>query len=362
MTVALLVVGILVVLIVVHELGHFLAAKLFRVRVEEFGVGYPPRAISFGTWGGTEYTLNWIPFGGFVRLWGDEGEAQHGRGSFVDANRGVQAAILIAGVAANAVLGWALFTAAYTAGIPRVVADPQPGDDSRLMVADVVPGSPADAAGIRSGDRIVAVFDEEDAVGHLAPAAVSDFIAARAGENVSVTFVHAGATTTANVIPAHAVIPDSAGRPALGVALVSVSDSALPLSAASWAALGSTRNAATSILSGLGAMAHKALQGSPNISDIVGPIGLVQVVDDAADSGWGNVLALAGFISVNLAIINLIPIPALDGGRLFVLGIEAAMRRAAPRLALQLLNVAGVGLIILVMVAVTYNDIARLLA
>ncbi|QQG37516.1 MAG: RIP metalloprotease [Candidatus Kaiserbacteria bacterium] len=363
MITALIVVGILVVLIVAHELGHFVAAKLFGVRVEEFGVGYPPRAFSFGRWGGTEYTLNWIPFGGFVRLYGDEGEEQHGKGSLIDANRGVQAVILVAGVTMNALMGWALFTGALHAGIPRVVNDPAPGEPVRLVVADVVPGSPADAAGVRPGDQLLALEDENGASPEeLAPAPISEFIAEHAGEPVSLTYVHAGATSTATLVPAHAVIPDSAGRAALGVALVLVSSEPLSWPESAVAAFSSTKNAFVSIGSGLGTMARQALQGSPNLSDIVGPIGLVQVVDDAADNGIGNILALAGFISINLAIINLIPIPALDGGRLVLLGFEALARRSAPRLAVQMLNALGVALIVLLMITVTYNDVARLLA
>src|SRR3990167_7932597 len=117
MITALLVIGILVLLIVAHELGHFFAAKIFGVRVEEFCVGYPPRSFSFGKIGETEYTLNWIPFGGFVRLFGDEGQAEHGRGSFIDAPRWKQAIVLVAGVAANVVAAWILFTGAYASGI-----------------------------------------------------------------------------------------------------------------------------------------------------------------------------------------------------------------------------------------------------
>ena len=147
MITALLVIAILVFLIVVHELGHFVVAKLFRVRVEEFGIGYPPRAMTLGKIGETEYTLNWIPFGGFVRLFGDVGEGLHGRGSLVDANRGVQAAILLAGVAMNALAAWMLFTAALHAGVPRVVQAVGEGETARLVVATIVSGSPADSAG-----------------------------------------------------------------------------------------------------------------------------------------------------------------------------------------------------------------------
>src|SRR3990167_10332033 len=158
---AFLVIAILVVLIVGHEVGHFIAAKIFGVRVQEFGVGYPPRAFLFGKMGETEYTFNWIPFGGFVRLFGDEGETEHGQGSFVDAKRHVQAIILVAGVVANAVLAWGLFSGALAYGIPRVVDNPRPNELVHLVVADVVPGSPAEAAGITPGDEIMRVEDEE---------------------------------------------------------------------------------------------------------------------------------------------------------------------------------------------------------
>src|SRR3989344_9362089 len=151
----LLVIAILVFLIVVHELGHFLVAKFFRVRVEEFGIGYPPRAFSFGTWGGTEYTLNWIPFGGFVRLFGDVGEGQHGERSFVDKSRGVQAIILMAGVLMNVIVAWVLFSSAFYVGVPRVVESAASDASAWLLVAEVLPGSPASAAGIAPGDRLV---------------------------------------------------------------------------------------------------------------------------------------------------------------------------------------------------------------
>src|SRR3989338_1977188 len=157
MLTALLVIAILVFLIVVHELGHFIAAKIFGVKVVEFGIGYPPRAFSFGKWGGTEYTLNWIPFGGFVRLFGDDGDAQHGSGSFVDSPRWKQALILVAGVCMNALAAWLLFTGAYSVGILHPVDNGYPG--ARLIVTDVVLGSPADAAGIKPGDEIVTVSD-----------------------------------------------------------------------------------------------------------------------------------------------------------------------------------------------------------
>ncbi|MBI4133034.1 site-2 protease family protein [Candidatus Uhrbacteria bacterium] len=371
MVTALLVIGILVLLIVAHELGHFIAAKIFGVRVKEFGVGYQPRAFTFGKVGDTEYTLNWIPFGGFVRLFGDVGQEEHGEGSFVDSNRAVQALILIAGVTANAIAGWALYTGALHAGIPRVIESAQPGETTRLIVANVLSGSPAETGGIAPGDEILSVSDEFGAAPHeQTPRAVSDFIAERGGKPLTVQVLPAGrklgaggherATTTATLIPAHAVI-DRAGRPALGIAVVLVTSHPLPWSDAASEAFTATKNTFVLTAKGLGSIVALALRGEGDLSMITGPVGLVGSVREAALAGVGEVLQLAAFISINLAIINLIPIPALDGGRLFVLGIEAALRRPAPPLALHALNTLGIALIIFLMVAVTYNDILRLL-
>lgn len=362
MSTILLVAGILVFLIVVHELGHFLMAKLFRVRVEEFGIGYPPRAFTLGKFGGTEYTLNWIPFGGFVRLWGDIGESQRGKGSLVDASRFAQAAILIAGVAMNALAAWALFAAALHVGIPRAVNAPREGEVVRLVVANVVPGSPADAAGIAAGDEILGLNDVRSTLSDLNPEAFSNFVRERAGREMTLTYARSGETRSTSVVPAHAVVPEAAGRPALGVGIVLVSTRPLPWSEAFMEAFAVTGNAFTIVTNGFSDIARRALAGVPALSDVVGPLGLVGVVSNAAESGLGSVLSLAAFISVNLVIINLLPIPVLDGGRLALLAVEALVRRSAPRVALQLLNALGISLVIAVMAAVTYNDIVRLLA
>ena len=362
MLTALLVIAILVFLIVVHELGHFVVAKLFRVRVEEFGIGYPPRAMTLGRIGETEYTLNWIPFGGFVRLFGDVGEGLHGRGSLVDANRGVQAAILLAGVAMNALAAWMLFTAALHAGVPRVVQAVGEGETARLVVATIISGSPADSAGLLPGDELITVEDARGPIDAMTPTAFAQFVQARGGTPITITYQRGETETSVPVTPAHAVIPEEAGRPAVGLSLYLLSVSSLPWGEAASAALPATINAFKTVGKALWGILEKMLSGAPSLAGVVGPLGLVGVVGDAAESGLGSVLTLAAFISVNLAIINLIPIPALDGGRLAVLGIETVARRSAPRLILQILSAIGVLLIVLLMITVTLNDISRLVS
>lgn len=275
----------------------------------------------------------------------------------------MQAAILVAGVVANAVAAWALFTVALHMGVPQAIDVPREGQAVQLIVSDIVAGSPADSAGIKPGDEIVGVTGSKgEELTTLTPSAMVDFVRVRGGKPIDILYIHAGASTTATVIPANAVLPNAAGQPALGIALVLVANVSLPWSEAAVDALYQTRNAFKNVGRDLWALLKNAVSGSPNLAGVIGPVGIVSYVGEASQNGFGSVLLLAALISVNLAIINLIPIPALDGGRLLVLGIEVAMRRSAPRLALQLLNALGIAFIIALMLVVTYQDIGRLLA
>lgn len=363
MTTILLVAGILIFLIVVHELGHFFAAKIFKIRVEEFGVGYPPRAFTFGNWGGTEYTINWLPFGGFVRLLGEHGET-HQKGSFAGAPKYAQAVVLIAGVTMNAIAAWFLFAGALHLGIPRVIPEGKAvTDDVQLFVNTIVDGSPAAVAGLKAGDEIIRI---EDAATQqpveLRPSKVVQFVEDRGGKMIAITYKRAETVETVNVTPAHAVVSRDAGRPAIGMGMALVTDAKLPWYRALMEAGPSTYQGLKDTVYGLWSLIRDAADGRPNLQNIVGPVGLVDFVGNASRHGLGHVLALAGFISINLAVINLIPVPALDGGRLFLLGIEAVIRRPPNKFGVQILNFFGVAAIVALMVSVTYNDIARLLA
>lgn len=357
----LILIAILVVLIVAHEFGHFIAAKLSGVRVEEFGVGYPPRAVTFGKIGSTEYTLNWLPFGGFVKLFEEDGAESvsrtGARGSFAAAPWWKQSIILVAGVCANALIGWVLFTAGLMNGMPAVVA---PGTEgSKLIISGVVDGSPAADAGLIGGDELRSIQSAgKNAV--LTADGVPAFIATHGGKELSITYVRDGVEMTTEVIPAHAVLPGVAAQPAIGVQLATIAEQNLSFFEAIGEGFSMTLRALHDVTVSLWYLLINAIHGSANLEALVGPVGLTGVVGDAAGQGWGQVLGLAAFISINLAIINLIPIPALDGGRLVFVLLEAVMRRRTPTLLLQILNTLGFFAIILLMVVITYNDIARL--
>ena len=362
---ALLVIGILVFLIVVHELGHFVAAKIFGLRVDEFGIGYPPRAFFIGKWGGTEYTLNWIPFGGFVRIFGDDvpkGLAIADSHRFSNASKKVQAVVLIGGVTMNALAAWFLVTGALTLGVPRVVA---PGEevDARLIIADVIARSPADGAGLRAGDTILALesggmrLDSD-----LTPGATAAFVQTRGGKNITVFYARGEEVREAIVQPAHAVVSGESGRVAIGVELALVTDKAIVLGAAVKEGALRVAGMFKAVGQGLWSVISGVFRGEPAWRELAGPIGIVGAVSEATEHGAGYVLLLAAFISVNLAVVNLIPIPALDGGRLAILAYEAARGRRVSHFAMSVLSTLGVAIVALLIITITYQDIVRLLA
>lgn len=364
---ALLVIAILFFLILVHELGHFVAAKLLGLQVEEFGIGYPPRALYLGKVGGTEYTLNWIPFGGFVRIFGYDTSDSLIKSTtyrrFSDASKSAQVIVLAAGVFMNVIAAWALLTGALTLGVPQYVAEKTEGVPTQLIISHVLPHSPAEVAGLQSGDVLLKLEAlGEHTESDITPQDVAAFVETRGGKSVTVSYQRGEAIGEVVVRPAHAVLSDQSGRVAIGVELALVTNEALPLPAAMKASVYKTADMFQAVGRGLGSVVSGILEGDRSWEELVGPIGLVDAVSQATEFGTGYVLALAAFISVNLAVINLIPIPALDGGRLAVLAYEMFTRTRISHLAMSVLNMVGVAMVALLIIMVTYQDIARLLA
>lgn len=363
-------IAVLVVLIVVHELGHFLIAKLFRIRVDEFGIGYPPRAFTLGTHGDTTYTLNWLPFGGFVRIFGERHNraysSQEKEQAFVYKPRIVQAAVLAGGVVFNVLFAWLLFTATFLIGTPMTIDESEAaGVDTRLVVSSVIAGSPADVAGLVAGDEIVSLRSGEQTLADPTPETASAFIQARPGEDVVISYVRdleARRVEAVRIIPAHGVLSESPGTPAVGIAMALVTDRALPLGEALTEGLTATAYALKAVTVGLLGFFASALTGTVDWAQVAGPIGIAGLVGEASSVGLVYLLYFTAFISINLAIINLLPLPALDGGRLVFVAIEALLRKPINERITTALNVVGFALIIFLMVVVTYHDILNLAA
>jgi regulator of sigma E protease len=352
---------VLIVLIVVHEFGHFVAAKLSGMRVDEFGLGYPPRALTLAKVGETRYTLNWLPFGGFVKIYGEDGP-ETGPRAFGKRPRTLQAIVLVAGVAMNLLFAYVLITGALIAGTPRALSQDEltSARDTELAIADVLPGSPAALAGLVAGDSIISATDAMGQWKAIDPESFSRFIAASKGTEITLYIKRNGEEQTINATPASGVAVSDPSRYALGVEVATIGIVPLSFTAAIKEGAILTWEIIKLTATGLWHFFYSALTLTADLSQVAGPVGIAGVVGAASLQGIGGFLSIVAIISINLALINLIPVPALDGGRLLFVIIESIIRRPiAPRIATAM-NAVGFALLLLLMVVVTTHDIFKL--
>ncbi len=364
----LLFIAVLVVLIVVHELGHFLVAKKFGIRVDEFGIGFPPKIVG-KKYGETEYTLNWLPIGGFVRIWGEDPTEEHLRGpgsdkSFVNKSRPIQAAVLVAGVAMNVLLAFVLFVGAFMYGMPVEVdeSDTLHAEQASLLISSVMPDSPA-AEALKPSDTILSVHSGDVLIPSddtpLHPSVVASFISGSGGEQVTFEVLRRGEPMTVVVTPVFGVIPDQPERAAAGFTMSLVTTERLPFHRAVVVAGERTYQTLIAIVVGISGLLAEAVRGTADFSQVAGPVGIVGLVGDAAALGFSWLLIFTAFISLNLAIINLLPIPALDGGRLLFVLIESITRKPIPMIVATRMNQVGFIFLLTLMALVTINDVSR---
>ena len=357
---------VLFVLILVHEWGHFIVAKKNGIRVDEFGIGFPPKLFSWRK-GETEYTFNALPIGGFVKIYGENAEdaaADAAAGgdtsrSFVAKSKWVQAAVLIAGVTMNVLFAWFLYLIVFMVGVPTAISETEATADSRLVVSAVLEESPAARAGLPVGAEIISVVAGETQDDTLYPSTFSAFT--ETYEEIEVTYKLGSETLTTNVAPTTGLDEDNPDRAAIGVALALVDTKQYGLLAAIKEASVTTWSTLGAITVGLSTLIADSFMGRADFSAVAGPVGIVGMVGDAAQFGFTSLLLFTAVISLNLAVINLLPFPALDGGRLVFVGIEAVTRKTINPVWVARLNFVGFALLMLLMVAVTYNDILRLL-
>ncbi len=387
--------AVIVALIVVHELGHFLAAKAVGMRVDEFGLGYPPRAWTIGKWGGTEYTLNWLPFGGFVKIFGENGEAVAGSDAggsqasnpnsrsltssapqassaaadsraFTSKNRLAQAFVLVAGIAMNLLFAYALITAALVSGTPRALAPDEIAGarDVSLAIASVLPGSPAARAGLAAGDSILdAKISSPSMIGEWRatdPKSFSDFVARSEGNPMTLDVLHDGKAETLVASPATGAVISDPSRYALGIEVATIGVVPLGLATALSQGASLTWDSIVLTAQGLAHFFYGVFTLSADWSQVSGPVGIAGAVGGASAQGFGYLLSLMAIISINLALINLIPVPALDGGRLLFVLVEGALRRPLKPSVMQALNSVSFAFLVLLMVVVTAHDIFKI--
>lgn len=357
----------LVVLIVVHEFGHFIAAKLSGMRVDEFGIGYPPRALTIGKRGETTYTLNWLPFGGFVKIYGENGESSSLAGggdlrAFGARPRILQAIVLVAGIAMNLLFAYVLITGALISGTPRVLSDTEllQARDLELAVSNVLPSSPAEKAGLRMGDSILLAKDEHGEWHASDPKSFSTFISESGGSPVTLEIKQSERVQTVIATPAQGIVTTDPARYAIGIEVATIGVVPLSFSAAMSEGARLTWGVIKISAVGLWQFFHGIFTFSADLSQVAGPVGITVLVGDASTQGLGNLLSIVAIISVSLALINLVPIPALDGGRLVMVIIESVIRRPIPMKIANGVNLVAFAFLIPLMVVISAHDLFKI--
>lgn len=384
-TTILIFIAILSVLVFVHELGHFAFARKFGVRVKEFGFGFPPRVWGvykkdgkwIHVWGSnknkkddkkdenlpTIYSANLLPLGGFVNIKGENGptEDEISRGT-IDEDNFVQkpiwqrAIILSAGVIMNVLLAAILISIGFMIGLPQILGDDIKKSaiikDRRIQITDILPDSPADAAGIKRGDIIASVNGRN----FLKYAELQEFVAAKADQELSYNIKRGQEELIFDVTPE---VLKETNKGGIGVAIAETGIVKYPWYIAILEGFVSTFFLVLAIIAAFFELIKNLITGSGLSADIAGPVGIATVTGEMANLGFIYLLQFTALLSANLAVVNFLPFPALDGGRVLFLIIEKIKGSPVKREVEAVLHYAGFALLMILVIVVTFKDIAK---
>lgn len=371
MIAALLFFLVLGVLVVVHELGHFWAARWSGIKVTEFGVGLPPKAYGYKpTDSEVEYSLNWLPIGGFVKIYGEDYESidqtdpDYDR-SFVRAKKYQQIITLVAGVMMNFVAAIILFAMAGWSG--SLVPTDTVSDREGFYVVAVAPDSPAATAGLVSGNKVVGISDPTAGAtssvseNGLNNKSFSDFIS---GSNAVELILEGddGATETVLIKPESGVIASAPEQKAIGVYADSLALEKQGLAEGLVSGVRQSAIGLAAVTVGFWDLLVQVVSGNAGetLQNLSGPVGIAQMSEQALSIGLGSLFSFAAFLSLNLVVLNLLPFPALDGGRIVFVIIEAIKGSPINPKVSGYANLIGFGLLLLLMLVVTVQDIVRI--
>lgn len=355
MVTILLFILVLGALVLVHELGHFWAAKKSGCAVDEFGIGFPPRVFSIKR-GDTVYSINLLPLGGFVKIRGENGDDAPDEKSFVTKSVGWKALIVSAGVLMNVAMAYVLITASLVFGVNAVVDESNaPGrfatlSNEKIRIVQVLPEGPADRAGLQVGDSVTKLDGRE--VSTVAP--LLERFANDQGEAVTLEVLRDGQAQSIILNPAFI---EDIGHAGVGVGLSHNATLSYPWYVAPWYGLTRTLTMLWLILAAFGGLFVQLFSAGGVSADVTGPIGIAVLTGEVAKLGLLPLMQFAALLSLNLAIINILPFPALDGSRLLLIIVE---KFRGKQLNVQLerwAHVVGFSLLMLLMVVVTARDL-----
>lgn len=345
---------ILGLLVFVHEFGHFIAARKNGVKVEEFGFGFPPRIFGVKR-GETIYSLNWIPLGGFVKIKGETGEHKEDADSFAHKKIWQRALILAGGVLMNFVLAAVLLSFGFTIGLPQVVDGENhfaKVRDAKIQIVQILENTPAKEAGLEPGDTILSIdgkiFEKvED---------IQEYTNQKIGEPMHFVFERNGQQIEKEIAPI--LLPET-GKGGIGVGLLKSGLVSYPWYLALWKGIEATIFYGREIIVALCELIKNLIMTQRVAVDLSGPVGIAVLTGQVTRMGFIYLLQFTALLSVNLAIINFLPFPALDGGRILFLAVEKIRHKPVSPKIENLIHNIGFAILMILVLLVTYRDIVR---
>jgi regulator of sigma E protease len=361
--------------VLVHEAGHFIIARRNGVKVEEFGFGLPPRAIGFykgndGKWHAvgpkvktaerTIWSFNWLPLGGFVRMKGEENPDTPDAlepDSFAAKGIGARWRIITAGVTMNLILAFILLTAGLMIGSPQFLDEENVPASANVQsreirIVEILPDSPAAGAELQVGDTIISLDGQTFAT-------ITDFqnyVGIRENTSLDLTVQRAGEQITASLRPIELTETESVG---IGVAHITTAVISYPWYTAWWFGLLGTLQMVWSVIAGFYIVLKNLIVQQQLVGEVYGPVGIAGLVNDAIQLGWLYVIQFSAVLSVILAVVNYLPIPALDGGHALFLLIEKIRGRKVNQVLQARVTNIGFMLLMLLILVITVRDITR---
>lgn len=354
MTTLFLFIVVLSILVFAHELGHFVVAKRAGMKVEEFGFGFPPRLCGIRR-GETIYSINWIPIGGFVKIKGECGELACDSDSFASKSAWKRFLVLVAGVVMNIVLAAGLFSVGYMVGLPTVIDDSIPSSarvfDQSIVIMQVVDDSPADRAGIIKGDSLVSI----DGLLFTTDTEALDYFSTHTQNGVNV--VVSGMDGVNRTYSLTSEYLESAATTGIGIGFITSGMVSFPFFQAIWEGCSATIQITYQIILAFVDLIRQFIATQNVGVDLSGPVGIAVMTGEVARMGFSYLIQFIAILSINLAVINILPFPALDGGRILFLIFERLRGKAVNhKFELAAHNIGFVFLMALV-VLVTYRDL-----
>lgn len=373
MSILLMILGLIlfVLLVVVHEFGHFIMARRNGVEVEEFGIGFPPRAWSKKLKSGMLFTLNWLPLGGFVKLKGEH-DADTAKGSYGAASLWSKTKIIGAGVAMNLIVAIIMFTLLAIIGMPKVIENQfTVSSDTKIMrnevlIANIEDNSPASQAGLQPKDQLTSIGIENGETVQITeaeslPEATKKF----QGQKVQLSFEREGKINKVDVQLRSTDEVEASKNSENPKGYLGVVPAEFTLQRSTWSApivgVGITKQFTELTLKGLGSIVTGLVRGNTKQASeqVSGPVGIFVLIRDGSKLGLQFILMIVAIISLTLAIMNILPIPALDGGRLFVSYLFKILNKPLTEEVEDRIHGTGFALLMLLFVLITVVDVKR---